>query len=68
MDIELSEEACTLGLVKELLDKRQWVLVFDSSFIKLLIVLYRSQFPILFLYKEERGSHGGLGWSDSSSA
>ncbi len=57
-NIKLGEVAGIMQLVNEVRDERERSCILDSDIIKTSIVLYRAEFAILLVYKEEGAGHG----------
>src|SRR6266404_5234096 len=68
MNVELGEVAGIMQLVNEVRDERERSGIFDSDIIKTAIVLYRAEFAILLVDKEEGAGHGRLGRADITTA
>ena len=62
--IKLGEDLGVFKFVDEVGNQGEGVCISDSMTIEISVVLARSETSILFLNKEERGSLGGLGWTD----
>src|SRR6266404_795363 len=63
-NVELGEVVGIMQLVNEVRDERERSCILDSDIIKTMIVLYRAEFAILLVYKEEEAGHGQLGRVD----
>ncbi len=57
-NVKLGEVAGIMQLVNEVWDERERGCILDSDIIKTVIVLYRVEFAILLVYKEEGAGHG----------
>jgi len=57
-NVKLGEVAGVMQLVNEVWDERERGCILDSDIIKMAIVLYRVEFAILLVYKEEGAGHG----------
>ena len=64
MNVELGEVAGIMQLVNEVRDEGERGCILGSDIIKMAIVLYRVEFAILLVYKEEGAGHGQLGRAD----
>src|SRR6266404_9259777 len=63
-NVKLGEVAGIMQLVNEVRDERERSGILDSDIIKTVIVLYRAEFAILLVNKEEGTGHGQLGRVD----
>src|SRR6266403_5111012 len=63
-NVKLGEVAGIMQLVNEVRDERERSGILDSDIIKMAIVLYRAEFAILLVDKEEGTGHGRLGRAD----
>ena len=57
-NVKLGEVAGIMQFVNEVRDERERSGILDSDIIKTVIVLYRAEFAILLVYKEEGAGHG----------
>src|SRR5882762_2644056 len=64
MNVELGEVAGIMQLVNEVRDERERSGILGSDIIKMAIVLYRVEFAILLVDKEEGTGNGRLGRAD----
>src|SRR5882762_5537318 len=63
-NVELGEVVGIMQLINEVRDERERSGILDSDIIKTAIVLYRAEFAILLVDKEEGTGHGRLGGAD----
>jgi hypothetical protein len=65
-DVELGEQAGSSDSCNEFGDEWEWCGVSAGPFVELLVVLHRSEFPVLFFDEEEWGCELALGLGDVS--
>ena len=65
-EIQLNKSLCPTEPIQQLVNQRQWILVFDSDIIKALIIYAKVEVSIWLLVKEDRCSGGGLGKLDKA--
>ena len=58
MNVKLGEVVGVVQLINEVWDERERGCILDSDIIKTVIVLYRAEFAILLVDKEEGAGHG----------
>ena len=68
VNIELGEVVSVFQLVHKVRDEREGISVMGGMFVKVSIVLTRTEFAILLLDKEERGCLWGVGRMNLSSS
>ena len=62
--IKLGEDLGIFKFVDEVGNQGEGVCISDSMVVEVSVILARSEASVLFLDEEERGSLGGLGWTD----
>ena len=60
LNVEFGEVLCSSEFFNELWNEQEWVYVLHSHDIQGIVVLYQTEFAILFLNKEDRCGHRGL--------
>src|SRR6266404_2338006 len=58
--VKLGKDICILYLTDEIGNERQGVPISNSEFVQPSVVLYRPEFAVFLLYKEERGCVRGF--------
>ena len=62
--VKLGEDLGVFKFVDEVGNQGEGICISDSMAVEVLVILARSEASILFLNEEERGSLGGLGWTN----
>ncbi|OXH66843.1 hypothetical protein J000_05130 [Cryptococcus neoformans] len=58
----------SLAKLEDVVDNRNWCVIFDCHAVEALEIAEESKFAIIFLDEESWGSPGGTGWAEAASS